>query len=52
MNCGNEMKMNKNDRHMNCSSYMIYFIYHSHSFLSREHMNPQLIDLLPTSVAS
>ena len=21
---------------------MIYFIYHSHSFLSREHMNPQL----------
>ena len=24
------------------SSYMIYFIYHLHSFLSREHMNPQL----------
>ena len=24
------------------SSYMIYFIYHEHSFLSREHMNPQL----------
>ena len=25
-----------------CSSYMIYFIYHQHSFLSREHVNPQL----------
>ena len=24
------------------SSYMIYFMYHLHSFLSREHMNPQL----------
>ena len=24
------------------SSYIIYFIYHPHSFLSREHMNPQL----------